>query len=75
MLEKVGVFAFLLSAETNETERKKLFNTSIVRLTPHKPDRHPEGTDSDLNKILHICLDSWIHKKLPKLKFVHKKNL
>ncbi len=24
-------------------------------VSPHRPDRHPEGTDSDLDKILHIC--------------------
>jgi hypothetical protein len=29
-----------------------------LRVSPHRPDQHEEGTDSDLDKILHICLDS-----------------
>ncbi len=29
-----------------------------IRVNPHRPDQHPEGTESDLDKILHICLDS-----------------
>jgi hypothetical protein len=31
---------------------------SYLWVSPHRPDRHPEGTDSDLDKTLHICLDS-----------------
>jgi hypothetical protein len=27
-------------------------------VSPQRPHRHPEGTDSDLDKIFHICLDS-----------------
>ncbi len=35
-----------------------------IRVSPHRPDQHEEGTDTDLDKILHK-----IHKKLLKLKF------
>ncbi len=28
------------------------------RPSPCRPDRQPEGTDSDTDKILYICLDS-----------------
>jgi hypothetical protein len=37
-------------------------------VSPHRPDRHPEGTDSDLDKILHISSDS--QKAKPKFEVV-----
>jgi hypothetical protein len=29
-----------------------------LRVSPHRPDQHLEGTDSDLDEIFPICLDS-----------------
>ncbi len=42
------------------TNQKHLNSLSLIGkgVSPHRPDRHPEGTDSDLDKTLHICLDS-----------------
>ncbi len=44
----------------------ELFNYNGV--SPHRPDRHSEGTDSDLDKILHISSDS--QKARPKFEVV-----
>ncbi len=31
-------------------------NKEDIRVSPYTQDRHPEGTDLDSDKILHICL-------------------